>query len=288
MAPWTVRRSRRQATGPKVTDGWSSYPRVVEGIDALSSHDGRLFIVIGVFDGLHLGHQYLLRELGMAARERGARAAVLTFDHHPDEILIGAAPPLLCDPAERLDLLAEAGVDLTVVQTFDSALRLTPYDAFIGRIAERVDLAGFLMTPDAAFGHERRGTPQAVAALGQVLGFDVVVVPSLDLGGQPVRSSEIRAAIAAGDLVGAARMLGRPYAVRGMAVDEAPGSTRVRFAMPVALPPAGDYQVVVEADVDGRLEQNRTVAVLQGDGSLVVAGHFGGVSAVKIRVTFGS
>lgn len=288
MNPWTVPRSRRQATGRNLADGWSSHPRVVEGIDALSAHDGRLFIVIGVFDGLHLGHQYLLRELGVAARARGARAAVVTFDHHPDEILIGTAPPLLCDPDERLDLLAAAGVDLTIVQTFDSALRLTPYNEFIGRIAERVGLAGFLMTPDAAFGHERQGTPHAVTALGHVLGFDVVVVPSLDLGGQPVRSSEIRAAIAAGDLVGAARMLGRPYAVRGTAEDLTLGSTRVRFAMPVALPPAGDYPVLVEADVDGRPERERTVAVVQGAGTLVVTGHFGGVSPIRIRVTFGS
>ena len=288
MNPWTVPRSRRQATGPNVADGWSSYPRVVDGIDSLSARDGRLFIVIGVFDGLHLGHQYLLRELGVAARERGARAAVVTFDHHPDEILIGTAPPLLCDPAERLDLLAEAGVDLTIVQTFDSALRLTAYDVFIGRIAEHVDVAGFLMTPDAAFGNERRGTPQAVAALGQVLGFDVVVVPSLDLGGRPVRSSEIRTAIAAGDLVGAARMLGRPYAVRGIAEDLAAGSMRVRFAMPVALPPAGDHRVVVEADLDGRPEGDRTVAVVQSDGTLVVTGNFGGVPPGAIRVTFGS
>ncbi len=271
-----------------MTDGWSSYPPVVEGIDALSAHHGRLFMVIGVFDGLHLGHQYLLRELGVAARDRGARATVVTFDHHPDEILVGTAPPLLCDPTERLDLLAEAGVDLTIVQTFDSALRLTSYDAFIGRIAKRVDLAGFLMTADAAFGHERRGTPEAVRALGQVLGFDVVVVPSLDLGGQPVRSSEIRAAIAAGDLVGPARMLGRPYAVRGFAENLAPGSTRVRFAMPVALPPAGDYPVVVESAGDGHPDRDPMVAVVRGDGTLVVAGRIAGVAPVRVRVTFGS
>ena len=182
-----------------MADAKAGHPRLVQGIDALAPEDGRLFIVIGVFDGLHLGHQYLLRELGVAARKRHARSTVITFDHHPDEIIIGAAPPLLCDPDDRLELLAEAGVDVTIVQTFDAALRMTPYDAFIRRIADRIDLAGFLMTPDAAFGHERLGTPDAVAALGKELGYSVVVVPPMDLNGRPVRSGEIRAAIAAGE-----------------------------------------------------------------------------------------
>ena len=107
---------------------------VVEGVDALDRSAGRLFVVVGVFDGLHRGHMYLLRRLVRSAREREARPSVITFDHHPDEILVGAAPPLLCDPAERLERLAAAGVETTVVQHFDEALRMTPYDAFIERI----------------------------------------------------------------------------------------------------------------------------------------------------------
>ena len=72
---------------------------VVAGVDALEPHHGPLFVVIGVFDGLHLGHQYLLRHLRRAASRSEAKPAVITFDHHPDEILVGAAPPpLLCDP----------------------------------------------------------------------------------------------------------------------------------------------------------------------------------------------
>ena len=78
---------------------------VVHAVTALQPRLGRLFIVIGVFDGLHLGHQYLLRELVGESARLGARPAVLTFDHHPDEILTGTAPPLLCDPGERLDRL---------------------------------------------------------------------------------------------------------------------------------------------------------------------------------------
>jgi riboflavin kinase/FMN adenylyltransferase len=96
---------------------------VIQGIDALDRSVGRLFIVIGVFDGLHRGHEYLLRELRAAAEANHARPAVITFDHHPDEVLTGQAPPLLCDPGERLERLVAAGVAVTVVQHFDQALR---------------------------------------------------------------------------------------------------------------------------------------------------------------------
>ena len=148
-----------------------------------------LFAVVGVFDGIHRGHEYLLGELRRVAAAHDARPAVITFDHHPDEILQGAAPPLLCDPQERLDRLAAAGVAVTVIETFDRALRETTYDAWVGRIADRVELAGLLMTPESAFGYERGGTPETVAQLGRSLGYEVVVVPQFTLDGETVRSS---------------------------------------------------------------------------------------------------
>ncbi len=148
---------------------------VVAGVDALTPDLGPGFVVVGVFDGLHLGHLYLLERLVAEAGARDARPTVITFDHHPDEVLTGEAPPLLIDPEERLSRLEAAGVAVTVVQHFDEALRRTPYDAFVERIRSRVELAGFLMTPDAAFGFERRGTPEALAALGARDGFDIVV-----------------------------------------------------------------------------------------------------------------
>ena len=228
---------------------------VVSGVEGLTRGHGRLVVVIGVFDGLHRGHAYLLRHLGREAAERHARPAVITFDHHPDEIIRGAAPPLLLHPDERLDLLARAGVDVTVVQHFDDAVRRTPYDAFVERIRSRVDLAGFLMTPDAAFGFERRGTPEALTELGRRDGFDVVVVPPFTLGGRPVRSSEVRAAIAAGDLATARELLGRDVTITASAATNGL-ATELRFDMPVALPPAGHYVVVAnrlrrDLEIDG-------------------------------------
>lgn len=279
---------RRHRARQRVGDARVPVPEVVHGIDALARDHGRLFVVVGVFDGLHLGHAYLLRHLKTAAQVRNARTAVITFDHHPDEILIGSAPPLLCDPDDRLELLAEAGVDVTIVQTFDDALRMTPYDAFIRRIADRVDLAGLLMTPDAAFGHERKGTPDAVAALGAELGYDVVVVPPMDLGGHPVRSGEIRAAIADGDLGRAAGMLGRPYVVRGF-VDQAKATdVRLRFPMPVALPPHGEYRVRAGTDPDPSANARPDIADIDVNGIVHLRDGSFLATSTRVRVTFES
>ena len=212
---------------------------VVAGVDGLRAEHGPLFAVIGVFDGLHVGHRYLLRELVAAAAERDARPGVITFDSHPDEVIVGSAPPLLLDPAERIRMLGELGVGVVVVQHFDAALRATEYDDFVHRIMARTRLAGLLMTPDAAFGHDRRGTPDAVAELGHRDGFDVVVVPPFEVDGQPVKSSDIRAAIASGDFARVARLLGRPYSLVGRVAADG----RIDLGMPVALPPPGGYRV---------------------------------------------
>jgi riboflavin kinase/FMN adenylyltransferase len=240
---------------------------VVAGIDALGPSNGRLFVVVGVFDGLHRGHHYLLRHLRTEAARRSARPAVVTFDHHPDEILQGAAPPLLCDPVERLELLARSGVAVTIVQHFDVTLRMTPYDAFVGRIAERVELAGFLMTPDAAFGHERAGTVEAVSELGRRLGYDVAVVEPLSVDGRPVRSAEIRSDIAAGDLAGASRLLGRDVSVTG-ATSRRGDVTELRFELPVALPPPGDYEA--RATPDGAGSERRRALRIDHDAVVLV------------------
>jgi len=224
---------------------------VVQGIERLTHGVGPVFVVVGVFDGLHLGHAYLLRHLVAEAGRREAAPTVITFDHHPDEILVGNAPPLLIDPAERLERLAAAGVEVTVVQHFDDELRQTAYDTFVERIRSKVELRGFLMTPDAAFGYERRGTPAALATMGEREGFDVVVVPPFDLEGRPVRSSEIRDLIRAGDLGGAAQLLGRPVTLTGPSTNG-----QLAFELPMAVPPDGRYHVTIIGST--------TVAVVAG------------------------
>jgi riboflavin kinase/FMN adenylyltransferase len=236
---------------------------VVQGIDGLRPQHGPAFVVIGVFDGLHRGHAYLLHHLVSEAAARAARPTVITFDHHPDEVLMGKAPPLLLDPGERLERLEWAGVAVTVVQHFDQALRETPYDTFVERIRARVGLSGFLMTPDAAFGFERRGTPATLKELGTRDGFDVVVIPTFDLDGREIRSSTIREAVAVGDLETAARLLGRPVTLTGSIDSAVDHRVPLDFALPMALPPEGDY----EARVDERpvtLRIDRGAAYLLG------------------------
>ena len=218
---------------------------VVPGINALTADLGPLYLAVGVFDGLHRGHLYLLRELRRAALRAGARPAVITFDAHPEELIEGLAPPLLCDPDERLVRLQAAGVEVTVVQHFDHALRVTPYDAFVAAIRERVEVAGFVMTPDAAFGYERGGTPETLAALGEREGFAVTGVSSYLSNGEQVRSSEIRRRITSGDLAGARALLGRNHGFTGRIEDDGTGRARLAFDLPVCLPPDGEYPVLL-------------------------------------------
>ena len=224
---------------------------VVEGIDRLRADQGPLVVVVGVFDGMHRGHAYLLEQLVAASRTRNAKPAVITFDHHPDEVITGQAPALLLDPEDRVGLLAAAGVAVTVVQHFDAALRQTPYDVFVERIRSRVELRGFVMTPDAAFGFERRGTPEALAELGRRDSFEVIVVPPFTIDGQDVRSSAIRTAIADGDLATAERLLGRPVTISGtveLGLGAADGLVAFEPVMPLALPPDGDYAALIDGD----------------------------------------
>ena len=232
--------------------------RQVLGRAGLAPDDGPLLVAVGVFDGLHLGHAYLLDHLVREARARAARPAVITFDAHPDAILLGHAPPLLMDSAERLERLAAAGVEVVIVEHFDDALRQTTYDDFLHGITARCPLAGIVMTPDAAFGHDRAGTPTTVAALGAREGFEVIVVPPFGLDGREVRSSDVRAAIGTGDLAAAQRLLGRAYAMVG----EIDVSGLMRFPMPVALPPPGMYRAI---GPDGR-----AVRLAIGPGSVTV------------------
>ncbi len=261
------------------------------GIDALRPGDGPLLIAVGVFDGLHRGHLYLLRELRRAARRLGAHPAVLTFDHHPDEILAGAAPPLLCDPDERLARLERDGVAVTVVEHFDEELRRTTYQAFVARIRARTRLTGFLMTPDAAFGHERRGTPETLATLGATVGFEVVVVPPFDLDGRAVRSTEIRAAIAAGDLAAARALLGRRVAVTGVVADRDDDgrSVLLRFPLPVALPPVGTYAATVSAAWSPGVRPGparRATARVEAGAGVLVRAHREALRHDRLRIAF--
>ena len=218
--------------------------RVVGGLDAIEAASSPAFVVVGVFDGLHRGHAYLLEHLVAEAGRRGARPVVITFDHHPDEVLTGSAPPILCDPDERIERLEAAGVDTTVIVHFDRALRETPYDAFVGR-DRRPDAPRRL--PDDArrgvrlpAGRDARGARRA-GRRTRVRGGRRAARSRWT--GAPVRST----ADPVGDRrgrprVGRATCSAGPHAVVGEATGAGEGSV-LRFPLPVALPPQARYRV---------------------------------------------
>jgi riboflavin kinase/FMN adenylyltransferase len=239
----------------------------------------RFVLVVGMFDGVHRGHQLVLRTAVEAAAAESANALALTFDPHPAAVLGRGAPPLLCDGQEKLERMAELGVDITVVCPFDRRFADQPPHDFLARLAHGRQLRAVVMTPETAFGRGRSGTLAAVEQLAPEIGFHVVHAPELGLGGDRVSSSRIRAALAAGQLAEARRLLGRDYAVIGTVVrGDGRGrqlgypTANLAFADQVALPPDGIY--AVRASWGGRSVTRP-------------AHHADGVASLGVRPTFG-
>lgn len=178
------------------------------------AHSGAV-VSIGVFDGVHLGHQAILERNVSEARRLGARSTVVTFRDHPKRVLLGRAPRTLTSLEHRLELFRRAGIDHTVALTFDEELRSIPAAEFVRDfLIERLDARKFVLGFDSKFGRDRAGTPELLMQMG----LDVEVVGQVLIGERAVSSTAIREAVELGDLAGAARMLGRPVAVYGEVV----------------------------------------------------------------------
>jgi riboflavin kinase / FMN adenylyltransferase len=178
-------------------------------------------VAIGVFDGVHLGHQHVLAEARRLAAERRALSAVVTFDRHPAAVVRPAsAPKLLTDLDQRLELLAALGMDLTYVVTFDESRSKESAEDFIDTVlVDCLAAKAVVVGADFHFGHERRGTVELLGAVGRRAGFEVdgiELLASKEEGVTAISSTAIRAALAAGDLPSANRMLGRTHEVRGV------------------------------------------------------------------------
>lgn len=241
--------------------------RLIEGLDALLALDlagtygetlpSRSVVAVGVFDGVHLGHQRLLHQLLEMASALQGVPTVVTFGNHPDEVLRGEAPPLLVSVPHRLRLLRRAGVERLVLLTFEPRLQnMTPRE-FAERILVRsLRARGLLLGYDSALGKDRAGTPQCFRELGVELGFEVHAGTPFEVDGQPVSSTAIRAAIQRGDLALAHRYLGRFPGAFGTVVHGASRGRGLGFPTanvvcePAVLPPPGVY--AVEALVDGK------------------------------------
>lgn len=208
-------------------------------------------VTIGAYDGVHLGHRQLLGLLRSRADALGVPTAVVTFDRHPATVVRpGSAPLLLTDLGQKLELLAGCGVDLTVVVPFDrrradESAEDFVHEVLVGALGARAIVVG----EDFHFGHGRKGDVALLRELGRIHGFEVDGVRLADAGGEPVSSTRIRRLVAAGDVAGAAALLGRPHRVRGTVVEgDRRGGTELGFptanlAVPqgMALPGLGIY-----------------------------------------------
>ena len=175
-------------------------------------------LAIGNFDGAHRGHAVLVSALAAAARARGVPAVVLTFDPHPLAILRPqAAPVLLTAPDDRASALHALGADEVLALRTDAALLDLPAAAFFDRIVRRMLAASALCEgPNFGFGRGREGDVALLGRLCAEAGMSLAVVPRLAQDGQTVSSSRIRQSLLAGDAAEAARLLGRPYRLRGI------------------------------------------------------------------------
>jgi riboflavin kinase / FMN adenylyltransferase len=189
------------------------------GLDDVPADWGRSVVTIGVFDGVHRGHQTIVGRAAELARELGLPVVVITFDPHPDEVVRpGSHPPLLSSPKRRAELLAGLGVDAVMVLPFTLELsRMSPDDFVQSVLVERLHAARVVVGENFRYGHKARGDVTLLAELGDKYDFMAEGVP-LVANGQTISSSSTRELLTAGDVEGAATALGRPHRVEGVVV----------------------------------------------------------------------
>jgi riboflavin kinase / FMN adenylyltransferase len=200
-------------------------PRRFDGLAAVPAELGPTVVTVGMFDGVHRGHRALLDRVAAEAAARGVPAAAVTFDRHPLQVLRpGSQPPLLTTLDRKVALLGEAGMDVVLVLAFTQELSMVAAEAFAtGVLLDGLHARAVVVGENFRFGHKAAGDAALLAKLGRPLGVEVVAVPLRADGGEPLSSTRIRADLASGDVAGAARLLGRAYAVEGVVV---PGDGR--------------------------------------------------------------
>ncbi len=198
-----------------------SIPGVLRTIAELGEISGPLFLAIGVFDGVHLGHQAVIQRALEDAQRGGGTAVVVTFDPHPVRVLRPAqAPRLLTSTAHKLRLIHGLGVARQLIIHFDAAFAATPPEDFIRALAAAAQpLREICVGFEWSFGRGRAGNLALLERLGTELGFSEVGVPAVEIDGEIVSSTLIRRAVEAGDLARAARLLGREFTLLGTVIE---------------------------------------------------------------------
>lgn len=234
-----------------------SRPPTVGADSALPPNVHDTVVTVGTFDGVHRGHQDVLDRLAQRAAALGTRSILVTFDPHPLEVVNPtAAPSLLTVGDEKLEVLAESGIDYVAIIPFTRALAAFDAQRFVDEVlVARYRVRHLLMGHDHGFGRNRAGDESVLRALGETRGFTVEAVePVVGPHGQPVSSTAIRRAVAGGDLDRAREGLGRAYAVGGRVVrgeqrGRLLGYPTINVPLPSPrklLPPQGVYAVRVQ------------------------------------------
>ncbi len=230
--------------------------QVLRSIDSLSSIPGPLALAVGVFDGIHLGHQEVIRAAQEHAAQHHGTAVVATFDPHPAHVLRpGSAPKLLCGPRHQQRILAQSGIPCLLACPFTTETARTPAREFIQHLVRAARPLGCISVGYTwSFGYQREGEIHLLMEMGQQHDFAVYGVPPLKIDGEIVSSTLIREAISVGHFGKAARLLGREYSVFGTVIEGRQLGRQLGF--PTAnveveneqLPPLGVY--AVEARID--------------------------------------
>ncbi|MFC1934942.1 bifunctional riboflavin kinase/FAD synthetase [Chloroflexota bacterium] len=221
-------------------------------------------LTIGVFDGVHLGHKYLISKLIEQARQNNLLSGVVTFRQHPQEVVSTRVKlSFLTDPEERRGLLKAEGVDIVVLLSFTAELaRLSPRE-FVGLLQKCLRMRGLVIGPDFALGKDREGDADILSELGKEKGFSVTVVPPVMINGEVASSTVVRKAVSEGDMKKVTELTGRPFSLHGRVVDG--GGRGAGLGFPTAnldinqehvLPNEGVY--ASWAYVDGREYQSLT------------------------------
>ena len=252
-----------------------------------------------MFDGVHLGHRALIGQLARGAREAGARAIAATFNPLPIQMLAPGAPAsALSDVRDRVKLLREAGADAVVVFEFDEAFARLSADEFVNRVKGACDVRRIVVGPDFHFGRRAEGDVEKLRERGKRDGFVVDVVSPIQVDRAIVSSTRIRNVLLAGDVEAAARLLGRPYNIRGRVVHGAKrgralGFPTINLALPKErlLPRDGIYAVWAEMG-EGRFKAAASLGVRPtfGAGERVLEAYLldfsGDVYGEEVEVAF--
>lgn len=230
---------------------------ILNSIADLARLPGPLFLAIGVFDGVHLGHQKVISTSAEHAQSENGTPVVVTFDPHPVKVLRPeGAPHLLTATQHKIALIRDLGVAHLLVIPFDKQFAATEPEQFVEQLVSNSNpLREICVGHEWSFGKNRRGNLELLKKLGEKRNFNVVGIPPVAIHGEIVSSTAIRRAVEAGDLAKAATMLGREYTILGTVVHGENLGNKIGFptanlsAHSEQFPPNGVY--VAEATVEG-------------------------------------